>query len=63
MWMLSCGQAKPLDYLNIHQIVAATSINDCMYTAVLDDKKHIEKVVTLAFVILSKCGAQSAVHN
>jgi hypothetical protein len=63
MWMLPHGQAKLLDHLNIHQIVAATSINDCMHTTVLDDKKHVEKVVTLAFVVLSQCGAQSSVHN
>jgi hypothetical protein len=43
MWMLPRSQAKLLDHLNIHQIVAATSVNDCMHTAVLDDKKHVEK--------------------
>jgi hypothetical protein len=63
MWMLPRGQAKLLDHLNIHQIVAATSVNDCMHTAVLNNKKHVEKVVTLAFVILSYRGTQSSVHN
>jgi hypothetical protein len=61
MWMLPHGQAKLLDHLNIHQIVAATSINDCMHTTVLDDKQHVEKAVTLAFVVLSNRGAQSSV--
>jgi hypothetical protein len=63
MWMLPRGQAKLLDHLNIHQIVAATFVNDCMHTAVLDDKKHVEKVMTLALVVLSHRGAQSSVHN
>jgi hypothetical protein len=49
--------------LHIHQIVAATSVNNYMYTAVLDDKKHVEKIVTLVFVVLSHRGAQSSVHN
>jgi hypothetical protein len=35
MWMLLLGQAKLLDHLKIHQIVATTSINDCMYMAAL----------------------------
>jgi hypothetical protein len=61
--MLPCGQAKLLDHLNIHQTIAATSVNDCMHTTVLDDKKHVEKVVMLVFVILSHRGAQSSVHN
>jgi hypothetical protein len=60
--MLPNGQAKLLDHLNIHQIIAATSVNDCMHTAVLDDKKHVEKVVTLAFVVLSQRGTQSSVQ-
>jgi hypothetical protein len=63
MWMLPHGQDKHLDHLNIHQIVAATFVNDCMYTAVLDDKKHVEKVVTLVFLVLSHRGTQSSVHN
>jgi hypothetical protein len=45
--MLSCGQAKLLDQLNIHQVVAATTVNDGMYTAVLDDEEHVEEVVAL----------------
>jgi hypothetical protein len=57
--MLPRGQAKLLDHLNIHQIVAATSVNDCVHTAVLDDKKHVEKVVMLAFVVLSYRSAQN----
>jgi hypothetical protein len=61
--MLPREQAKLLDHLNIHQIVVATSVNDCMHTAVLDNKKHVEKVVTLAFIVLSNRGAQSSVHN
>ena len=57
------GQAKLLDHLNIHQIVAATTINYGMHTAVLDDEKQVEKVVTLAVVVLSNRGTQSSLHN
>jgi hypothetical protein len=44
MGMLSCCQAKFLDHLNVHQVVAATTINDGKYTIVLDNEEHVEKV-------------------
>jgi hypothetical protein len=61
--MLSCGQAKLLDHLNIHQVVAATTINDGMYMAVLDDKEHVEEVVALSVVVVTSRGTQSSQHN
>jgi hypothetical protein len=36
-----------LDHLNVHQVVATTTVNDDMYTTVLDDEEHVEKVVVL----------------
>jgi hypothetical protein len=60
MGMLSCGQAKLLNHLNIHQVVAATTINDGMYTAVLNNEEHVEEVVALSDVIVAYCGAQSS---
>jgi hypothetical protein len=61
--MLSCGQAKLLDHLNVHQVVAATTINDGMYTTVLDDEEHVEEVVALSVVVVADRGTQSSLHN
>jgi hypothetical protein len=63
MQMLSCGQAKLLNHLNVHQVVAATTINDGMYTTILDDEEHVEEVVALSIVIVAYRGAQSPLHN
>jgi hypothetical protein len=61
--MLSCGQAKILDQLNVHQVVAATTVNDGMYTVVLDDEEHVEEVVALSVVIVTSHDTQSSLHN
>ena len=61
--MLSCGQAKLLDQLNVHQVVAATTVNDGMYTTVLDDEEHVEEVVALSVVVVTSRGTQSSLHN
>jgi hypothetical protein len=61
--MLSCGQAKLLDHLNVHQVVAATTVNDGMYTTVLDDEEHVEEVVALSVVVVTSHGTQSLLHN
>jgi hypothetical protein len=61
--MLSCGQAKLLDHLNVHQVVAATTVNDGMYMAVLDDEEHVEEVVPLSVVVVTSRGTQSSLHN
>jgi hypothetical protein len=62
--VLSCGQAKLLDQLNVHQVVVATIINDGMYTVVLDDEEHVEEVVALSVVVVvTRCGTQSSLHN
>src|SRR5207244_8810084 len=63
MGMLPRGQAKLLDHRNIHQIVAATAIDDGMDTAVLDDEEHVEKVMALELVVLPDRGTQSSLHN
>ena len=60
---MSCGQAKLLDHLNVHQVVAATTVNDGMYTAVLDDEEHVEEVVALSVVVVTSHGTQSSLHN
>jgi hypothetical protein len=51
--MFSCGQAKLLDHLNVHQVVATTTVNDGMYTVVLDDDEHVEEVVALSVVVVT----------
>jgi hypothetical protein len=61
--MLSCGQAKLLDHLNVHQVVAATTVNDGMYTTVLDDEEHVEEVMALSVVVVTSRGTQSSLHN
>jgi hypothetical protein len=60
---MSCGQAKLLDHLNVHQVVAATTVNDGMYTAVLDDEEHVEKVGALSVVVVTSRGTQSSLNN
>jgi hypothetical protein len=61
--MLSCGQAKLIDHLNVHQVVAATTVNDGMYTAALDNEEHVEEVVALSVVVVTSRGIQSSLHN
>jgi hypothetical protein len=63
MWTPSCGQAKLLNHLNIHQVAAATTVNDGMYMVVLDIEEHVEEVVALSVVIVTYRGAQSSLHN
>src|SRR6266508_2479954 len=56
-------QANLLDYCIIHQSVSATVDDDGMDTAVLDDEKHVEKVMALELVVLPDRGTQSSLHN
>jgi hypothetical protein len=45
MWMCSCSQDKLLDYLTVHQVVAATAIDDGESTTIIDDKEDVKQVV------------------
>jgi hypothetical protein len=45
MW--ACGQAKLLDQIRTHQIVAATSINNDTSSTVADDEENLEQVMAL----------------
>src|SRR5205814_8579525 len=40
--VLARGQAKLLDHLGVHQIVAATSIDYGVHTAVFDEEKSVK---------------------
>jgi hypothetical protein len=61
--MLSCGHAKILGHLNVHHVVAATTVNDGMYTTVLDDEEHVEEVVALFVIVVTSRGTKSSLHN
>lgn len=43
----ACGQAKLLDQIRTHQIIAATSINNDTCSTVADDEENLEQVMAL----------------
>jgi hypothetical protein len=47
MWVRACGQAKLLDQIRTHRIIAATSINNNTCSTVADDKENMEQVMAL----------------
>jgi hypothetical protein len=61
--MVLCGQAKLLNHLNVHEVVVATTVNDGMYTAVLDNEEHVEEVVALFVVVVVNHDTQSSLRN
>ena len=44
---VACGQAKLLDQIRTHQIVAATSINNDTCSTIADDEENLEQVMAL----------------
>jgi hypothetical protein len=63
MLMCSRSQAKLLDYLAVHQVVAATTIDDGENMTIADDKEDVEQVVVLNLVRVINLCAQRSLHN
>jgi hypothetical protein len=63
MWMWSCGQAKLLDQIGTHQVVAASSINNHTRASVLDDEESLEQVVALQPLRLLDLRAEHTLNN
>src|SRR5205809_7132807 len=61
--VLARGQAKLLDHLGVHQIVATTSIDYGVHTAIFDDEKSVKQVVPLYLVVGLHLGTQSSMHD
>src|SRR5581483_9333378 len=63
MWVLSCGQAKLLDQVGTHQVVAATRINNNARSSIVDDEESLEQVVALLLLGSLHLGAEDTLHN
>src|SRR5512141_1228687 len=63
VWMCTCSQAKLLDQIRTHQVVAATSINDHTCTTVVDDEKNLKQIMALQPVMLLYLRAEHPLHN
>jgi hypothetical protein len=63
MWMWLCGQAKLLDQIRTHQIVAAPSINNHTCSTVLDDEENLEQAVALKLLGRLNLCANNTLHN
>src|SRR5581483_684381 len=63
MWVLSCGQAKLLDQVGTHQVVAATRINNNVRSSIVDDEESLEQVVALLLLGSLHLGAEDTLHN
>src|SRR5438045_8637069 len=61
--VLARWQAKLLDHLGVHQIVAANSIDYGVHTAVFDDEKSVKQVVPLYLIVGLHFGTQSSMHD
>ena len=47
MWPWLCGQAKLLDQIGTHQIVATSAINNNTCTPILDGEESLEQIMVL----------------
>jgi hypothetical protein len=47
MWLWTCGQAKLLDQIWTHQIIAASTINNNTCTPILDGEESLEQIMAL----------------
>jgi hypothetical protein len=63
MWMCSRSQAKLLDYHTVHQVVAATAVDDIENTAIVDDEEDVKQVVALNLVHMINLCTQRSLHN
>ena len=61
--MCTCGQAKLLDQIRTHQVVAATSINDHTCTTVADDEENLKQIMALQPLRLLYLRAEHPLHN
>jgi hypothetical protein len=63
MWMCSRSQAKLLDYLTVHQVAAATAVDDGENTTIVDDEEDVKQVVALNLVHVINLCTQRSLHN
>jgi hypothetical protein len=64
VWMSvgTCHQANLCHKISTHQIVVATSIDDGMNAAILDDEENLEQVMSLKLLGLIHVGTQDPLH-
>jgi hypothetical protein len=55
MGVWACGQAKLLDQIFTHQIIAATSINDDACLSIVDNEENLEQIVALQLLSCCTC--------
>jgi hypothetical protein len=63
MWVWACGQAKLLDQIRTHQVVAAIGVNDSTRSPIVDDEESLEQIVALLLLGLFHLGAKDTLHN
>jgi hypothetical protein len=63
MWVWACGQAKLLDQIRTHQVIAATEVNDNVHSSIVDDEESLEQNVALLLLGLLHLGAKDMLHN
>jgi hypothetical protein len=63
MWVWACGQAKLLDQIRTHQVIAATGVNDNARSPIVDDEESLEQIVALLLLSLLHLGAKDMLHN
>jgi hypothetical protein len=63
MWMCSRSQPKLLDYHTVHQVVAATAVDDGENTTIIDDEDGVKQVVAFNLVRVIKLCAQRSLSS
>jgi hypothetical protein len=63
VWVWACGQAKLLDQIRTHQVVAATKVNDNTCSPIVDDQESLEQIVPLLLLGLLHLGTKDTLHN
>jgi hypothetical protein len=63
MWMCSRSQPKLLDYHTVHQVVAATAVDDGENTTIIDDEDDVKQVVAFNLVRVIKLCAQRSLSS
>jgi hypothetical protein len=61
--MCSHSQAKLLDYLTVHKVVTATTVDDGENMTIFDDEEDVKQVVALNLVHVINLCAQRSLHN
>jgi hypothetical protein len=63
MWVWASGQAKLLDQIRTHQVIAATGVNDNTCSPIVDDEESLEQIVVLLLLGLLHLGTKDMLHN